>query len=319
MLDILAITGPIYLVIAIGYLVTRGGVFAAADMRVFGKFVVQMALPALLFNALSQRSLAEVLNTRYMAAYALASGLVMAGAIAWSRRVAGRSLRYSSVWAMGMCCPNSGFVGYPIMLLTLGGSTAGVCLALNMVVENLLIIPVLLALADAEGNPDSTGWQRVWQTLKGLARNPLIIAIVAGMLVAAVGLHLPAPLTRTITLFAQASGVLSLLVIGGSLVGLKQSREERLAVGQVTLGKLVLHPLVALVVLTWLVPVNDPVLYTALLLTTALPNMGIYAVLAQRYGLAGMSSAALVSTTVVSFVTLSGLLWLLRITPHGLG
>ena len=45
MLQILAITGPIYLLIAAGFLTTRAGLFARADMRVFGKFVINLALP----------------------------------------------------------------------------------------------------------------------------------------------------------------------------------------------------------------------------------------------------------------------------------
>ena len=78
MLHILAITGPLYLIIALGYTVTRAGLFARADMRVFGKFVMHLALPAMLFNALSQRPVREVLNLHYMGAYALASALVTA-------------------------------------------------------------------------------------------------------------------------------------------------------------------------------------------------------------------------------------------------
>lgn len=318
MLDILAITGPIYLVILIGYAVTRRGVFASADLRVLGKFVVQMALPALLFNALAQRSLADILHLDYLLAYTLGSLVLLAGAVGWSRWQ-GRPMRYGSVWAMGMCCPNSGFVGYPIMLLTLGASTAGVSLALNMVVENLLIIPLLLALADMDADGHLSVWQRLVQTVQGLLRNPMIIGIAAGVLFAAMGWQLPAPLGRTVTLFAQASGVLSLLVIGGSLVGLRPDPAERVAVGQIALGKLLLHPLVTLALATWLVPVTDPGLRTALLLTTALPTMGIYTVLSQRYGLAGLSSASLLVTTIASFVSLSALLWFLRVMPGWLG
>ena len=66
MLDILAITGPIYLTIALGYFLTRRGLFARADMRVLGQFVINLALPALLFNALAQRKLGDILNGRYM-------------------------------------------------------------------------------------------------------------------------------------------------------------------------------------------------------------------------------------------------------------
>ena len=73
MLDILAITGPIYLTIALGYFLTRRGLFARADMRVLGQFVINLALPALLFNALAQRKLADILNGRYLLIYALGS------------------------------------------------------------------------------------------------------------------------------------------------------------------------------------------------------------------------------------------------------
>ncbi len=62
MLAILAIVAPIYIVILIGFAMTRSGLFAKADMRVFGKFVINLALPVLLFRALSQRQLGDVLN-----------------------------------------------------------------------------------------------------------------------------------------------------------------------------------------------------------------------------------------------------------------
>lgn len=318
MLDILAITGPIFLCIALGYLTTRGGLFDRGDMRVFGKFLINLALPALLFNALSQRSVGEIFNGPYLAAYALGGLIMLAGTVLWYRKVAHEGMARSAIMAMGMTCPNSGYVGYPVMLLTLGAPVAGVALALNMVVENLLIIPILLALADMERHEAGHWRQLVLQTLQGLARNPLIIAIVAGFLVSALGIPMPSPVSRTVTLFAQASSALSLFVIGGSLVGLKL-QGLRTAVAQIGVGKLVLHPLCLLVVMTWLVPIGDPQLKVALLLTGALPTMGIYAILAQRHGHEGLASAALLVGTLASFFTLSGLLWLLRHSAGWLG
>ena len=52
MFDILVITGPIYLCIAVGYVTTRFGIFARADRQVFGKFVIKIAVPALLCKTL---------------------------------------------------------------------------------------------------------------------------------------------------------------------------------------------------------------------------------------------------------------------------
>ncbi|MDE3233596.1 MAG: AEC family transporter [Pseudomonadota bacterium] len=312
MFDILAITAPIYIAIALGYGLTRWGFFQKTDMRAFGTFVVKVAMPALLFNALSQRKVSDILNGEYVAAYALASLLTLSLSIAWSVRLGKLSRSLSSCLAMGMSCPNSGFVGYPVMLLSLGplASVAGVALALNMMVENLIIIPLLLAWA--ETGQSKSRWQGImWQTLKGMSYNPMIWGIVLGFLFSWFEWQLPSSLGRTVSLFAQASGALSLFVIGGSLVGLPvQGMGPRVA--QIAAGKLVLHPLMMLVVMTFLLPIQDPVLRVAALLTCAMPMFGIYPILTQKHGHDGLSAAALLVTTMASFFTLNALLWQLK-------
>jgi predicted permease len=73
MLTILNVTGPIYLSIAAGFLATRTGFFTKEDSRVLSKFVLNFALPAMLFNALAKRSLEDILHPGYLLAYALGS------------------------------------------------------------------------------------------------------------------------------------------------------------------------------------------------------------------------------------------------------
>lgn len=312
--EILSITGPIYLAIALGYACTRLGLFGKADMTVFGKFTLQLSLPALLFNALSQRPLGEILNGPYMAVYALGSLAVLLGGLWWARKVRGHSPSYSSMVAMGMSCPNSGFVGYPVLLLSLG-PVAGVALALNMIVENFVLLPLLLAMADSERNGQRGGlasaWRALGHALRALARNPMIWGIVLGLLFAALGWSLPSAVARTVNLFAAASGALSLFVIGGALVGL-QAGGLGGTVAPIALGKLVLHPLAVTAVMLWFVPVADPALQQAVVLSAAMPMLGIYTLLSQRHGHGTISAAALLLTTVLSFFTLSALLWALR-------
>ena len=309
MFDILAITVPIYVAIALGYGLTRWGVFAKTDMRAFGTFVVKVAMPALLFNALSQRSLSDILNSEYVAAYALASLITLVLSVTWALKVLKTTRSMSACMGLGMTCSNSGFVGYPIALLSLG-PIAGVSLALNMIVENLIIIPLMLAWAETGSGQQR--WHQIFiQTLKGMLKNPMIWGIVLGFAFSWFSIQLPASLSRAVTLFAQASGALSLFVIGGSLVGLPvRGMESRVA--QITFGKLIVHPLVMWAVLTWLIPISDPVLRTAVLLTCAMPIMGIYPILTQKHGHDGLSAAALLVTTMASFVTLNLLLWVLQ-------
>ena len=244
MLDILAITGPIYFAIALGYTCTRLGLFARVEMRVFGKFVINLALPALLFNALAQRKVAEILNGSYLLAYALGTLSLITIAYFWCRRRAGMERTDGAVYVMGMSCSNSSFVGYPILLLTLA-PVAGVALALNTIVENVLVIPLLLALAE-QGREGGGHWSvMLRQTLARLARHPMIISLAAGFCVSLGGWPLPGPVARTVNLFAVCSGALALFVIGGTLVGLPMRGLGR-QVAPIVAGKLLAHPLAVL-------------------------------------------------------------------------
>jgi len=316
MLDILAITGPIYLCIAAGYASVRWNLFTKADMRVFGRFVIQIALPALLFNALASRRLSEVVHTGYLLAFTVGSLTLILLALWFARSVLGKSLTESAYVAMGMTCSNSGYVGYPVMLL-LFGPLGGVILALNLIVENLIKLPLLFTLADAgahEGERPSL-LQALKQTGERLVRNPMIVAIFAGFVVALLGWQLPAVITRTVTLFSAASSGMALFIIGGTLVGL-QVKGMRRQVSLIAVGKLLLHPLAVFAAISLLpllgLPSVDGDLRTAAVLSAAMPMLGIYSILAQRYGFEGFTAAALLATTAASFFTLSAILWLMR-------
>lgn len=323
MLDILAITGPIYLCIAAGFACVRWRIFDKADMRVLGRFVIQIAIPALLFNSLASRPLREVVHPGYLLAFAAGSVLVLLGALAFALKVQRKGLTESAYMAMGMSCSNSGYVGYPVMLLAFG-PLAGVILALNLIVENLIKLPLLFTLADAgahEGERLSLK-QALRQTGARLVRNPMIVAILAGFVVALFDWQLPTVVARTVTLFSAASSGIALFVIGGTLVGL-QVRGLRRQVALISAGKLLLHPLavfgaVALLPLLGL-PAVQGELRAAAVLSAAMPMLGIYPLLAQRHGFEGFTAAALLATTVASFFTLSAILWLMRHSAGWLG
>jgi malonate transporter and related proteins len=309
MLQTLAITGPIYLVIALGFLAGHFAVFSKADMRVLGSFVVKFALPALVFTALSQRPVNEILNVRYMLDYAVGSLVVMLIAFAWGWWRQGKSFTLSALCGMGMSSSNSGFIGYPIAVLVVGPGTAAVGLAMCMVIENLVMIPLTLAMADS-GESRAGKWHRiVLQSLGQLARNPIILAMLGGFGVALLGLPMAGVLARTINMLAMSSTAVSLFVIGGVLVGLSVKGMRR-DVSAIALGKLLLHPL-AVGLMVWLLPPADPKLRAAAVVFAGMPMLSIYPILAQKYGFEGFCAAALLLAVVLSFATISALLWLL--------
>ncbi|MEZ5674203.1 hypothetical protein SAMN06265173_101318 [Thalassovita litoralis] len=313
MLDILTITFPIFAAIALGYGTTRAGVFAASDMRVLGKYVLNIALPALLFSAVGKRDLSEVLNIGYMSAF-LAGGLatIAISYLVFAAQGIGPARR--AIGAMGSSCPNSGYVGFPVMLL-LFQDKAGVILALNFVIENFFLIPVCLVLLELSRKEDH---HSIGKMLRGLflsvLKRPMVIGLIAGFALMLSGLELPDAANRLLDMLAASSSALALFVIGGSLVGLPMKGNTGLAT-QITLGKLVLHPALvfgAAILLPMLgLPAVTGDMHTALILSAAMPMFGIYTVLAQEYGHEGLASIALLSATTAAFFTLSALLgWL---------
>ena len=309
MLQTLAITGPIYLVIALGFLAVRYGIFSKPDMRVLGTYVVRFALPALVFTALSQRSVGEILNGRYVLDYAAGSLAVMAVAFAWGWWRQGKSFSLSALCGLGMSSSNSGFIGYPIAVQVAGASSAAVALAMCMVIENLLMIPLTLGMAES-GNAAGGKWHRIAiQSLGQLARNPVILAMLGGFGVALLELPINGVLARTINMLAMSSAAVSLFVIGGALVDLPMKGMRR-DVSAIALGKLLLHPF-AVGLMVWFVPPADATLRAAAVVFAGVPMLSIYPILAQKYGYEGLCAAALLLATMLSFVTISVILWLL--------
>ncbi|MFN9452065.1 MAG: AEC family transporter, partial [Rubrivivax sp.] len=199
---------------------------------------------------------------------------------------------------------NTGYVGYPIALQFLG-PVAGVALALNMLVENLIMLPLVLDMA-SRGTAGATGRT----CLEPLRHNPMVWAIVLGFLLAASGWTLPAPVWKAVELMALASTGLALFVVGGTLAGLSTIGLAA-RVGEIAVAKLLLHPMAVALVLG-LMPAVPPEVRQAAVLMAAMPMLGIYPIIAQRWGLEGPSAAALLGTTLASFFTISGWLWWLQ-------
>lgn len=308
MLQILGITAPIFILIGIGFLATRSSLVSREQIVGMGRFVVTLALPALVIKALINRPLDEVFDRNYLLAYGLGSLALFFLGFFFARLLRRDNISGSAITALGMSMSNSGFIGYPIVALVVG-EKAAVALALGMLVENLLMLPLGLMLAEA-GQQLGVGLRAaLLGTCKRLLGNPIIIAISIGLFLALLDVRLPAIVQQVVEMLAQAAAPVALFVIGGSLVGLKAGGLLG-DVLHVSIGKLILHPLAVLLMFTWF-PVQDPALRIAGVLFACAPMMSIYPIVGQRFGLAGRCAAALLGATVLSFLTISAFIGLL--------
>ncbi len=302
MLNVLGIVSPIFIAIAIGYGLAKSEILPKESIRGLGTFVLYVALPALIIKALVRNPLREVIDLRYLAAYGAGSAVAFSLGFALARFGQGRSLQRSALAALGSATSNSGFIGYPLAALVIG-SPAIIGLALCMLVENLLIIPAALALAEAGTQARAQLGTTLKASAAGLIKNPIMIAILLGTLLSAFGIGLPAPVLKTIDLFAMASAPVALFAIGASLVGL-QIRGLGGDAGQIVVGKLLVHPLLVYLGFELVGPV-EPALKSTGIIMASMPMISIYPLLGQRYGLGDMCAAALLLSTMLSVLTIT--------------
>ncbi|MBP7000376.1 AEC family transporter [Amaricoccus sp.] len=311
--ETLSLTGTIFVLIGVGYLAVRGGLLGPGAAGALGGYVANLALPALIFAALTTRPLGEVVDAGYLLAYGAGSLAVLGLGYGWSR-ASGYTAVASTFRAMGMSCANSGFIGYPVLMMALP-AVAAPALALNMIVENLLLIPLVLALAEAARGGAGGGAGPI---LRRLSRNPIILALVAGVAVSAAGVALPGLVARSVGLLAQSSAAAALVAIGASLAALPAEGAAGgrglAGIAPVALGKLVLHPLAVLAGLGIAGRMGlavAPDLAKAVVIMAATPAMGIYPILAGQYGEGRPAALAMLAMTVCAFATLNALLVIL--------
>lgn len=301
MIELVSLILPIVILIGVGFVAVYTRAVSPPVVQALGVFVLNFALPALILHALLQQDLRQTLNWNYIVVYGAGSLITFGVVLAVARAFLGMPLPVASMAALGSSASNSGFVGFPVASLAVG-APALTALPLSMLVENILIIPLALALAESAGHRGQGVAQIIGRTVRRLARTPLILAIVFGAALSALGVRFPGPISLTLEMMADAAVPCALLVVGGTLAALKvQSVAGEVAL--IAAGKLVLHPL--LVVLGFaLVGGVPPGLMAAGIVLASAPMLTVYPIIGARFGQERLCAAALLATTVAAFVTM---------------
>lgn len=299
---------PIFAVIVLGYGAVRGGFFPREAIPHMGRFVVSYCLPALIFSTVASSPVGEVLNPHYVGVYALGSLLSFWLVYGLFRVALGAPPLAATASGLGVSVSNSAFVGAPVLIAVYGSLPAN-AFTMNLLVENVLILPMVLILFEFARSRDQgqAGLAAFVGVGRNLLRNPMLLALVAGLICNLLGIRLAEPVERSIGFLVSAATGVALFVIGGSLVGTRWGGQLGPILGVMT-GKLLLHPLLV-AGLVWLAPPFDPELQRIIILSAAMPMLSIYPVLAGRYHADSAYAAILLVTTLMSMLSLS--VWLL--------
>jgi len=300
---ILNVILPFFALIGCGYLAVKLRIFPGDGIAGLNAFVWYFALPCLVFRALALRPLAEILDAPFIAAWAI-GGWAVFGLVALLGRLLFRApAGVALLQGQGAELSNIGYMGLPL-LIALYGEAATVPAVLAMLTDMVLVqtpTMALLEVAKSRGGGDPAAV--AGKVLKGFLTNPLVLSVVAGGLVAALALPLPAPVGYFTEILGRAAGPAALFGIGAKLAG--QPVADGLAeVGLVTFGKLVLHPLAIFLAMSAALGWGERAEIAVLL--AALPIGGNVFVVAQSFGIyAARISTAILASTAIGVVSFS--------------
>ena len=298
-LPFVALTAPLFVLIALGFAIARSGRWPAASTEALTRFVFAIAVPALLFRLMSDLSKLPPIDPRVLVAYFGACLVVFVAGRVASRTLFAHDGVAGSVFALGGVFSNTVLLGLPLVQVTLG--PPAIPAVSLIVVFNALILWTLVSVSVEWARHGALGWRQFALTARNVLLNPVVASILAGTAFGFSGVALPGFADRALGLLAQAAVPLSLVALGLGLgeVALGAGWRESLAIATL---KLAAMPLVAWALSRAVGLANDDTIVVVVM--AALPTGANVYLMARHFrSLEGPVAASMVVSTALAALT----------------
>lgn len=290
---------PIFLIFAAGYLLQRK---FDMQMKALSEIAFFLLLPCLVFRTLYQvdiqGDLRDIIILQLLLTFSM---VIIIKTIAYFKKMLPQM---ESAILLGSVFMNSGNYGAAFCLFAFG--QVGFELAVTFWVIQLILMNSL-GVYFANRHRAS-----IKKSLVVIFRMPVVYAAVAGIGFQLLNIEIPLFIYNPIDLLSNATIPLIMLLLGMQLAQVKLTKRW----GAISLGvslRLIISPLVAWVIVVYLLPVEG-VLAKVLILEAAMPTAIVTTLLAtQNNTEPDVVSGITLSTTILSMVTLSSLLYLVNI------
>jgi len=300
---------PLLALILLGWFLRRRTLLGAAAARELTAFVVWLALPSLLFEGIAGASWQQLWQPQFVLAYAGAMVATFLLTFWWLPRT--QPFAERCLDCFGATYANSGFIGIPLSVLLLGRQ-ALVPATIATLLTAVLLFAVGIVLLELGAGAATRPLATAGRAARAVARNPLVLATVAGGLWSATGWTMPQAPHRLLELLAGAAGPCALVSIGALLAQPAPAGGASTPLAPVVVAKLVLLPAIC-AVLALRVFSLPPAWATTAVLLNALPTGTGPFMLAEFYGRdVSRASRIMFVTTVLSLATVPACIALLQ-------
>ena len=205
-------TLPIFLLMVLGYVFQKIGVFDEAFAAKMNKFVFKIALPVMLFKELSTADFYSSWDTKFVLFCFSVSLVSILLAVGCSKCI--RDKGKQGEFAQAAYRSSSALLGCAFVQNIYGEAGPTALMIIGAVpLYNIAAVLILNLMKEEAGHIDSKAMKK---TLKGVATNPIIIGIIVGFTWSL--LHIPQPqiMQKTVANIAALATPMGLMALGAS-------------------------------------------------------------------------------------------------------
>lgn len=301
-------TFPIFLVMVIGYILKQIGMLNDNFVTVANRFNFKLTLPFMLFRDISGVDIRAVFDIRYVLFCALVSTacfwIIWGGVKLFLKD---QSMRGAFVQASFRS--SAAVMGLAFIQNMYGSSAMGPLMIVSAVpLYNIFSVIVLTFEGAHSGEVDPK--QKIKAACINIAKNPIILGILAGLIVGLLGIDFPVIVDKTVNSVAQMATPLALITIGAGFEGRKALAKIRPTI-VASMIKLVIQPLIFLPVAAWMGFRGEQMI--AILIMLASPTTPSCYIMAKNMDNDGVLTASvIVMTTLLAAFTLTGWIFILK-------
>ncbi|MFT5505484.1 MAG: malonate transporter [Gammaproteobacteria bacterium] len=305
----LSVILPFFAIMVAGYLVGKFRLLPNNASEVLSRFVFVIAMPALIFIAVSKVSTSDFFNGSFIAALGGGMAFMFVLGLVVDRWVFKGDMTSHAFHGLALMFSSTAYIGLPL-LLTLFGDEALAPGIIGAVITGTLFAPITILIAElSQGNSYLKNPLLPFTT--ALTRPPML-ATVAGLLVSTSGYALPDTIIRFCEVLGSAF-VPCALLSAGLFISSCQLKSTSTEIGWMVFAKLIIHPAI-----TWYLAFHvfelEGILPVVAVIQAALPCGIPVFVLAQQYNsFVVQSSSTIAWSTALSVLTISALLILLEV------
>ena len=309
MTSVASLALPFFGLIFLGFLCAKLVRFQEVELRMMNFFIVYVALPVLFFKLVAVAPFEQLANWPYVFGTTISTYVVFSLAFAVGMIATRGKLREATIMGVVGSYSNIGYMGPGLTLAALG-QDAIVPTALIFVFDNCLLftlVPFLMALGGSEKMKVGA---TAWYVVKRVTTHPFNIATAVAVLAADVRFVPPAPVDAMLTFLKNAAAPCALFTLGVT-VALRPLRQVPREMPALMLIKLVIHPLLVWVVLSWIGNFPRAWVFTAVLMAALPQALNVFVIANQYQTYVERASTAVLIGTLISVVTVTGLLVLI--------